>query len=58
MKPKFFTLAIAGLISMSAFSQGFKIGFKGGANINKLTGKSFKEQFSFYVSAVDDAFVI
>lgn len=46
MKLKFLSLAFVTLISTAAFSQ-FNIGFKGGANINKLSGKSFKEQFSF-----------
>ena len=47
MKSKLVMLAFAGLLGISAFSQGFKIGIKGGANINKITGKSFNEQFSF-----------
>ena len=47
MKSKLFILVLTGLLCVTAFSQGFKFGFKGGANINKLTGKSFNEQFSF-----------
>jgi len=47
MKLKLLSLAIVALVSTSAFSQSFKIGFKGGANINKLSGQSFKENFSF-----------
>lgn len=35
------------MICSSAFSQKFHIGFKGGASINQLSGKSFKDQFSF-----------
>lgn len=46
MKLKFLSLALISLISTAAFSQ-FNIGFKAGANINKLSGKSFKEEFSF-----------
>ena len=47
MKSKLFVLALTGLLCTNAFSQGLKIGFKGGANINKITGKSFDQQFSF-----------
>ena len=47
MKAKFVTLVFISILSTSAFPQSFKIGFKGGANINKLTGQSFNEQFSF-----------
>lgn len=34
-------------ISVSSFSQGLTFGIKGGVTLNKLTGKSFKEEFSF-----------
>lgn len=47
MKTKLLSLAILILISSSAFAQKIHIGAKGGASINKLTGKSFKEEFSF-----------
>ena len=47
MKAKLLTLAIVCLVASSAFSQGFKIGVKGGATINKITGKSFSEQFTW-----------
>lgn len=47
MKSKFLTLAIVfGLISSASFAQ-LKLGIKGGANIHKLDGQSFKDQFSF-----------
>lgn len=47
MKSKFLTLAIVfGLFSSASFAQ-FKIGVKGGANIHKLDGRSFKDEFSF-----------
>lgn len=47
MKSKFLTLAIVfGLISSASFAQ-LKLGIKGGANIHKLDGKSFKDEFSF-----------
>ena len=48
MKRKILTLMMIGTIAgTSTFAQGFKIGIKGGADINKITGKSFKDQFSF-----------
>jgi len=47
MKGKILSLAILCITSSTAFSQGFKLGVKGGATINKITGKSFKEQFTF-----------
>ncbi len=30
-----------------SFAQGFKFGIKGGTDINKLSGKSFRDEFSF-----------
>ena len=47
MKTKLLILAIFSILGNAAFSQKFNIGFKGGANINKLTGKSFNDQFSY-----------
>jgi len=47
MKLKLLSLAIIALVSSSAFAQSFRLGFKAGANINKLSGQSFKENFSF-----------
>ena len=47
MKTKLVLLVFISVLSTTAFSQGFKIGFKGGATVNKLTGQSFNEQFSF-----------
>jgi len=47
MKAKLLSLAIICLVASSAFSQGFKIGIKGGATINKITGQSFNEQFTW-----------
>jgi Outer membrane protein beta-barrel domain len=47
MKAKLLTLAIICLVASSAFSQSFKIGIKGGATINKITGQSFNEQFTW-----------
>lgn len=48
MKRKFLTLVLlTTIVITSASAQGFKVGIKGGADINKITGKSFKDQFSF-----------
>lgn len=47
MKTKLLTLVITTFIFSAAHSQGFHLGIKGGANINKLTGKSFRDEFSF-----------
>ena len=47
MKTKLVLLVFISVLSTTTFSQGFKIGFKGGATVNKLTGQSFNEQFSF-----------
>lgn len=47
MKTKLLILAIFSILSTAAFSQKLNIGFKGGANINKITGKSFSDEFSY-----------
>lgn len=47
MKTKLLLTAVISIISFSAFSQGLKIGAKGGATINKLSGQTFKDQFSY-----------
>lgn len=47
MKTKLIFLATALFFFSATFSQGLTFGIKGGASINKLTGKSFKEEFSF-----------
>jgi hypothetical protein len=47
MKSKLILSALAFFIFSSIFAQGVKFGFKGGASINKLSGKSFNEQFTF-----------
>jgi len=47
MKTTLLTLALATFLFSSAHSQGFHLGVKGGANINKLDGKSFKDEFSY-----------
>ena len=47
MKTKLATLALAVFIFSSAHAQTFHLGIKGGANVNKITGKSFKDEFSY-----------
>ena len=47
MKTKLLILSIFCFTVGAANAQKLHIGFKGGANINKLTGKSFDDQFSF-----------
>ena len=48
MKTKIISFAAMLLIfSLSSFSQGLNFGLKGGASINKVTGKSFKEEFTY-----------
>lgn len=47
MKTKLLSLAIVLVTCTYCLSQGLTFGIKGGASINKLTGRSFKEEFSF-----------
>ena len=47
MKTKLVILAILIITCDAAIAQKIHVGIKGGANINKLTGKSFDDQFSF-----------
>jgi len=47
MKTKLCTLAIAVLFTSAAAMAQFHIGIKGGANINKVEGKSFKDEFRY-----------
>lgn len=42
--PLIFILCIS---ATNTFAQGFKFGIKGGTDINKLSGKSFRDEFSF-----------
>ncbi len=41
------TVLVLSLGTTAAFAQGFKIGVKGGADIHKIDGKAFKDQFSY-----------
>ena len=48
MKKKFLTVFIIGLaISSVSLAQGFHLGIKGGANLQKIDDKSFKDEFKF-----------
>lgn len=47
MKTKLLILAIFSIMGTSASAQKFNIGAKAGANINKIDGKSFSDQFSY-----------
>jgi hypothetical protein len=47
MKTKLISLTLMLFAFTCSFSQGLTFGIKGGASINKLTGKSFKDQFSY-----------
>ncbi len=47
MKTKLVSLVIAVMIISTAHSQIFSLGIKGGANINKLSGQPFSDQFSY-----------
>ena len=46
MKAKLLTLAVAVLLSTAVMAQ-FHIGAKGGANVTKVDGKSFKDEFRY-----------
>ena len=47
MKVKILIISALALSTGLTFAQGPKIGIKGGASVNKITGKSFNNQFSF-----------
>ena len=48
MKNKILFFAfVLSLSTTAALAQGFKIGVKGGADIHKIDGKAFKDQFSY-----------
>ena len=46
MKTKLLTFALLLFIGSSAFSQSFSLGIKGGANLGKIEGQSFKDEFA------------
>lgn len=45
MKTKYCLLIAFVFFTSSLFAQGFTIGIKGGANLGKITGKTFKDEF-------------
>ncbi|MBI1779961.1 MAG: porin family protein [Sphingobacteriales bacterium] len=47
MKTKLFLIAAMLIITSASFAQGLKFGIKAGANIGKIDGKSFKEEFKY-----------
>ncbi len=47
MNTKLFFLTILFFISTSLFAQKFDFGIKVGANLSKISGKSFKDEFTF-----------
>lgn len=47
MKTKLLILAVITMVGTAATAQKLKIGAKAGANINKIDGKSFSDEFSF-----------
>ncbi len=47
MKTKLLLTAVISFVSVAAFSQGLKIGAKGGATMNKISGKTFKDEFTY-----------
>ncbi len=46
MKTKFVSIVILLFTSSSLFSQGLTFGIKGGANLGKISGQSFKDEFT------------
>lgn len=46
MKKSFLLLTVICLISAFSFGQGVHLGIKGGVNLDKIDGKSFKEEFT------------
>ena len=48
MKTRLISLfALLLFLSVASYSQSLTVGIKGGVSINKITGKSFKEQFTY-----------
>lgn len=46
MKTKLISFIVLCFIGSSAFSQGFTLGIKGGANLGKVTGEAFEDKFT------------
>ena len=47
MKTKLFFIAVLMVFTSASFAQGLKFGIKAGANVGKIDGKSFKEEFKY-----------
>lgn len=47
MKTKILVMAFFSILTTSVFAQRIQVGIKGGASVNKLSGKSFKDEFSW-----------
>lgn len=47
MKTKIILFLAVAFFSTATFGQGFTIGIKGGANLGKITGEAFKDEFKF-----------
>ncbi|HMJ46096.1 MAG TPA: outer membrane beta-barrel protein, partial [Ferruginibacter sp.] len=47
MRKYILSLTILFVLTATSFAQGLKFGVKAGADIHKIEGKSFKDQFSF-----------
>ena len=47
MKSRLLSIAVALLLFATSQAQSFHAGFKAGANINKITGESFSQQFTY-----------
>lgn len=47
MKTKIILFFAAAFFTATSFGQGFTIGIKGGANMGKISGKAFKDEFKF-----------
>ena len=47
MKTRLLLTAVISILSITAFSHSFKIGAKGGVTMNKMTGQTFKEEFTY-----------
>jgi hypothetical protein len=47
MKVKLISMAAMLFFFSTSFSQSFDIGIKGGVSINKITGKTFKDEFTY-----------
>jgi hypothetical protein len=45
MKKVFFSFAVLMLLSAYSYAQGFRLGVKAGANMTKLSGQSFEDEF-------------